>query len=86
MPALGLARELVDEHERDALADLLVVEPDPVDENSRHGPSRGQTLISKRFGQRPRGTERGRASGPGFDVDLFTVAPRRFGNCPEVKV
>jgi hypothetical protein len=37
MPALGLARELVHEDERRALADLLVVEPDAVDGNARHG-------------------------------------------------
>jgi hypothetical protein len=36
MPALGLARELVNEDDRRALANLLVVEADAVDGNSRH--------------------------------------------------
>ena len=39
MPALGLTRELVDEDQRDALSDLLVVEADAVDGDSWHGSS-----------------------------------------------
>ena len=37
VPALGLARELVNEDERDALPRLLVVEADAVHGDSRHG-------------------------------------------------